>query len=47
MVGLARLLDVLAREVRDNPDLGHDVVSAVTDLAEHVLAYVPGGAAWP
>jgi hypothetical protein len=41
MVGLARVLDALAREVRDDPGLGHDVVSAATDLAAHVLAYVP------
>lgn len=41
MSGIARLLDSLAREMRDNDTLGHDVVSAATELSEHVIAYLP------
>ena len=41
MAGIARLLDSLAREMRDNDTLGHDVVSAANELAGHVLAYLP------
>ena len=41
MSGIARLLDSLAREMRDNDTLGHDVVSAATEMSEHVLAYLP------
>jgi hypothetical protein len=41
MSGIARLLDSLAREMRDNGTLGHDVVSAATEVSGHVLAYVP------
>jgi hypothetical protein len=39
--GIARLLDSLAREMRENHDLSHDLVSAATELSEHVLAYLP------
>jgi hypothetical protein len=44
MTGVARLLEALAHEVHERVDLGHDVVSAATDIAEHVLAYVPAPA---
>ena len=39
--GIARLLDSLAREMRDNDTLSHDVVSAATEMSEHVLTYLP------
>ena len=38
--GIARLLDSLAREMRDNGTLSHDVVSAATQMSDHVLAYL-------
>ena len=41
MSGIARLLDSLAREMRDNRTLSHDVVSAATEMSEHVLSYLP------
>jgi hypothetical protein len=41
MSAVARLLDSLAREMRDNGTLGHDVVSAANEISGHVLAYVP------
>jgi len=41
MSAIARLLDALAREMREEDGLGHDVVSAATELSEHVIAYVP------
>jgi hypothetical protein len=39
--GIARLLDSLAREMRDNDTVSHDVVSAATEMSEHVLTYLP------
>jgi hypothetical protein len=41
MSGIARLLDSLAREMRDNGNLSHDVVSAATEMSEHVLTHLP------
>ena len=41
MSGIARLLDCLAREMRDNGTLGHDVVSAATEVSGHILAHLP------
>jgi hypothetical protein len=41
MSGIARLLDSLAREMRGNGTLSHDVVSAATEMAEHVLTHLP------
>jgi hypothetical protein len=41
MSGIARLLDSLAREMRQNGTLSHEVVSAATEISEHVLAYLP------
>ena len=41
MISVARLLDALANEIRQQADLGYEVVSAATELAEHALAYVP------
>jgi hypothetical protein len=40
MAGVARLLETLARTMHEHVDLGHEVVSAATDIAEHVLANV-------
>jgi hypothetical protein len=39
--GVARLLDSIAREMRTNNTLGHDVVSAATEMSEHVLDHLP------
>jgi hypothetical protein len=41
MSGIARLLDSIAREIRDNGTLGHDVVSAANEMSGHILAYLP------
>ena len=41
MSSVARLLDALADTIREHDDLGYEVVSAATELAEHALAYVP------
>jgi len=41
MISVARLLDALANEIRQQADLGYEVVSAATELAEHALTYVP------
>jgi hypothetical protein len=41
MSGIARLLDSLAREMRDNGTLSHDVVSAATEISGHVLTHLP------
>jgi hypothetical protein len=41
MSGIARLLDSLAREMRDKGTLSHDVVSAATEMSEHVLTHLP------
>jgi hypothetical protein len=41
MTNVARLLEALATKIHEHVDLGHDVVSAATELAEHALAYVP------
>jgi hypothetical protein len=41
MSGIARLLDSLAREMRDNGTLGHEVVSAATEVSGHILTYLP------
>jgi hypothetical protein len=41
MPGIARLLDSLAREMRDNRALGHDVVSAAIEVSRHILTYLP------
>ncbi len=42
MSGIARLLDSLAREMRENGTLGHDVVSAATEMSGHILTFLPG-----
>jgi hypothetical protein len=42
MSAVARLLDSIAREMREQDGLGHDVVSAAAELSEHVLTYVGG-----
>ena len=41
MSGIARLLDSIAGQMRDNGTLSHDVVSAATEVSGHVLAYLP------
>ena len=41
MTSVARLLEAVAIKVHEHVDLGHDVMSAATEIAEHVLAYVP------
>ena len=41
MISVARLLDALANKIRQHADLGYEVVSAATELAEHALTYVP------
>lgn len=41
MAGVARLLETLAYKMHEHVDLGHEVVSAATDIAEHILKYVP------
>jgi hypothetical protein len=41
MIGIARLLDALAYKIQAHADLGYGVVSAASEIAEHVLAYVP------
>jgi hypothetical protein len=41
VAGVARLLENLALEIHQHVDLGHEVVSAATDIAEHVLAHLP------
>jgi len=40
MAGVARLLETVARNIHAHVDLGHEVVAAATDIAEHVLAYI-------
>jgi hypothetical protein len=41
MSSVARLLEAVAIKIHEHVDLGHDVVSAATEIAEHALAYVP------
>ena len=41
MSSVARLLEALAYKMREPADLGYEVVSAATELAEHALAYLP------
>ena len=41
MSSVARLLEALAYKIRDQADLGYEVISAATELAEHALAYLP------
>ena len=42
MPGIARLLDCLAYEMRHNGTLGHDVVSAATEVSGHIIAFLAG-----
>ena len=41
MTSVALLLEAVAHKIREHVDLGHEVVSAATDIAEHVLDYIP------
>jgi len=45
MTSVARLLEAIAHKMDERVDLGHEVVSAATALAEHALAYVPSNEA--
>jgi hypothetical protein len=45
MTSVARLLEALAYQMSEHVDVGHEVVSAATEIAEHVLAYVPSNGA--
>ena len=40
LIAVARLLDSLAYKIHERVDVGHEVVSAATEIAEHVLAHV-------
>ncbi len=40
MASVARLLDAVAFKIQGHVDVGHEVVSAASEIAEHVLAYV-------
>jgi hypothetical protein len=42
MTSVARLLEAVAYGIRKHVDLGHEVVSAATEIAQHALDYVPG-----
>jgi len=41
MTGVARLLEAVAFKIREHVDLGYEVVSAATEIAEHALDHVP------
>lgn len=41
MAATARLLDTLAARMREGGDVGHDVVSAAAEIAEHILDRLP------
>jgi len=41
MTGVARLLEAVAAKIREHVDLGHEVVSATTEIAEHALDFLP------
>src|SRR5690348_15717882 len=41
MTGVARLLEAVAARIRERVDLGHEVVSAATEIAEHALDFLP------
>ena len=41
MTSIAQLLEAVAYKIRNHVDLGHEVVSAATDIAEHALDYIP------
>ena len=47
LAGVARLLEAVAHRLHGHVDLGQAVVSAATDVAEHVLTYVPKSGAQP
>ena len=41
MTGVARLREAVAARIRERVDLGHEVVSAATEIAEHALDFLP------
>ena len=41
LTGVARLLEAVAAKIREHVDLGHEVVSAATEIAEHALDFLP------
>jgi hypothetical protein len=41
LTGVARLLEAVAAKIREHVDLGHEVVSATTEIAEHALDFLP------
>ena len=43
VIAVARLLEAVAFQLDERVDVGREVVSAATEIAEHVLAYVPTG----
>jgi hypothetical protein len=43
MFGIARLLDSLAHSMRHGAALHHDIVSSATEVARHVITYLPSG----
>jgi hypothetical protein len=47
LAGVARLLEAVAHDLHRHVDLGEAVVSAASEVAEHVLAYVPRSGAQP
>jgi hypothetical protein len=40
MTAVVRMLDAVTKKIHEQVDVGYEVVSAATEIAEHVLAYV-------
>jgi hypothetical protein len=45
MTAVARMLDAVAKKIHEQVDVGYEVVSTATEIAEHVLACVRTGGA--
>ena len=41
MEAAARLLDALGHRMREGGDVGHEIVSAASEIAEHILDHLP------
>ena len=41
MISVARLLEAVASKIRERVDLGYEVLTAATEIAEHALDHVP------